>query len=140
MCCHSLKWVPTVWELSQVIFYILLSMNFSSHQYAEPVFVNLLRSPVIDSQHGGPVQQPYLTYRPARPYRLAESITGLQRRLQIRALRCSFGPSYKNCLMCALSTYKSSTWSANYNFVCDGRYRKRGWACTPPHQAGLIFP
>jgi hypothetical protein len=28
----------------------------------EPVFVNLLRSPGIDSQHGGPVQQPYLLY------------------------------------------------------------------------------
>ncbi len=34
----------------------------------EPVFVNLLRSPGIDSQPGGPVQRqhPYLTYRPAR--------------------------------------------------------------------------
>ncbi len=27
----------------------------------EPVFVNLLRSPEIDSQPGGPVQQPYLS-------------------------------------------------------------------------------
>jgi hypothetical protein len=33
---------------------------------SEPEFVNLLRSPGIDSQPGGPVQQPYLTYRPAR--------------------------------------------------------------------------
>ena len=31
----------------------------------------------IDSQPGGPVRQPYLTYRPARLYRLAESIHGL---------------------------------------------------------------
>ncbi len=30
----------------------------------EPQFVNLLRSPGIDSQPGGPVQQPYLPYGP----------------------------------------------------------------------------
>jgi hypothetical protein len=40
----------------------------------ELVFVNLLRSPGIDSQHGGPVLQPYLTYWPARLHRLVESI------------------------------------------------------------------
>ncbi len=39
----------------------------------EPEFVNILRSPGIDSQHGGQVRQPYLTYRPARLHRLAES-------------------------------------------------------------------
>ncbi len=38
----------------------------------EPGFVNLLRSPGIDSQPGGPVRQPCLTYRPARLHRLAE--------------------------------------------------------------------
>jgi hypothetical protein len=31
----------------------------------EPVFVNLLRSPGIDSQPDGPVRQPDLSYRPA---------------------------------------------------------------------------
>jgi hypothetical protein len=41
---------------------------------AESVFVNLLRSPGIDSQHVGPVRQPYLSYRPARLHGLAESI------------------------------------------------------------------
>jgi hypothetical protein len=41
---------------------------------AEPKFVNLLRSPRIDSQPGEPVRQPYLTYRHARRHRLAESI------------------------------------------------------------------
>jgi hypothetical protein len=51
----------------------------------EPVFVNLLRSPGIDSQHGGPVQQPYLSYWPARQLRLAESIPELLKRLQIWA-------------------------------------------------------
>ncbi len=51
----------------------------------ESVFVDLLRSPGIDSQPGGPVWQPCLTYRPARLHRLAESIPGLCNRLQIRA-------------------------------------------------------
>ncbi len=37
-------------------------------------FVNLLRSPRIDSQHVGPVRQPYLTYGPTGLHRLAESI------------------------------------------------------------------
>ncbi len=41
---------------------------------AEPVFLNLLRSPGIDSQPGGPVQQPYLSYWPVRQHRLTESI------------------------------------------------------------------
>jgi hypothetical protein len=42
---------------------------------AESVFLNLLRSPGIDFQHGGPVRQPYVSYRPARLHRLAESIS-----------------------------------------------------------------
>jgi hypothetical protein len=41
---------------------------------SKPEFVNLLGSPGIDSQPGGPVRQPSLTYRPARLHRLAESI------------------------------------------------------------------
>ncbi len=40
----------------------------------EPVFVNLLRSPGIDSQPDGPVWQPSLSYWLARLHRLAESI------------------------------------------------------------------
>ncbi len=39
----------------------------------ELLYVNIFRSPGIDSQPGGPVRQPYLMYRPDR-YRLAESI------------------------------------------------------------------
>ncbi len=39
----------------------------------EPAFLNLLRNPRIDSQ-SRPVRQPYLSYRPARLHRLAESI------------------------------------------------------------------
>ncbi len=56
-------------------------------ELSEPVFVNLLKSPGIDYQPGGP-QQPYLTYRPARQHRLAESIprNRFLERLQIRVL------------------------------------------------------
>ncbi len=46
----------------------------NSFNIAEPVFVNFLKSPGIDSQPVGPVRQPYLTYRPARLHRLAESV------------------------------------------------------------------
>jgi hypothetical protein len=57
---------------------------------SEPIFVDLLRSQGIDSQPGGPVRQPYLSYRAARLQRLAESIPRnrfwLHKRLQIRAL------------------------------------------------------
>ncbi len=51
-----------------------------------PSFVNLLRSPGIDSQPGGSVRQPYLWYGPDRLHRLAESIPGLLKRLQILTL------------------------------------------------------
>jgi hypothetical protein len=41
----------------------------------EPVFVDLLRSPGIDSQPGGPVRQPYLLYWPAKLHGPAKSIS-----------------------------------------------------------------
>jgi hypothetical protein len=44
------------------------------------------QSPGIDSQPGVPVRKPNLLYRPGRLHRLAESIPGLLKRLQIRAL------------------------------------------------------
>ncbi len=56
----------------------------------EPVFVDLLRIPGIDSQPGGPVRQPYLLYWPTVLHGLAESIPGLLKSLQIRALE-TFG-------------------------------------------------
>ncbi len=64
---------------------------FHNQTCSEPEFVNILRSPGIDSQPGGPVRQPYLAYRSARLHRLAESIPwnrfpGVLKRLQIRAL------------------------------------------------------
>jgi hypothetical protein len=40
----------------------------------EPLFVNILRSPEIDSQPVGPVRQAYLSDRPARLRGLAEAI------------------------------------------------------------------
>ncbi len=40
-------------------------VSFQMAERSEPVFVNLLRSPGIDSQPGLPVQQPYLSYRPS---------------------------------------------------------------------------
>jgi hypothetical protein len=42
-------------------------------QSTESVFVNLLRSPGIDSQPDGPVRPPYLSYRPAMLHRQVES-------------------------------------------------------------------
>ncbi len=46
---------------------------YNIHLCTEPVFVNHLRSPRIDSQPGGPVQLTYLSYRPAMLHRLSES-------------------------------------------------------------------
>ncbi len=43
----------------------------------EPEFVIFLRSPAIDSQTGGPVRQPYLTYRLARLYTVKKRIANL---------------------------------------------------------------
>jgi hypothetical protein len=54
--------------------------------HPEPEFLNLLRSPEIDSQRCRLVGQPSLRHRPARIRRLAESIPRLLKRLQIRAL------------------------------------------------------
>jgi hypothetical protein len=62
---------------------------------SKPVFLYLLGSPGIDSQPVSPVRQPYLTYKPARLHRLAESNPGLLKRLQKRAL-ASCGLSQEN--------------------------------------------
>jgi hypothetical protein len=50
-------------------------------------FKTLLRSPGIDSQPGGPVRHPYLSYWPARLQRLEESIP-------------------RNRFLCSLNVYK----------------------------------
>ena len=41
--------------------------------FPEPVFVNLSRSLGIDSQPGGPVRQPYMSYRSAMLHRQVKS-------------------------------------------------------------------
>jgi hypothetical protein len=53
--------------------YIVSSSCVSILVLPEPVFVNLLWSPWIDSQPDGPVRQPYLSYRPAMLHRQMES-------------------------------------------------------------------
>jgi hypothetical protein len=73
-------WVKTV---HVVLKYMSIEACRRGGRNTEPVFVNLIWSPGIDSQPGGPVRQPYFTYRPARLNRLVESITGLLKRLQI---------------------------------------------------------
>jgi hypothetical protein len=57
------------------------------HTSTEPVFVNLLRSPRIDSQSGEPLYTTTLFVVPARQASgidSSESIPGLHKRLQIR--------------------------------------------------------
>jgi hypothetical protein len=53
--------------------YGVRSPKFVWAECTEAVFVNLLRSPGIDSRPGGPVRQPLLSYRSARLHRRAES-------------------------------------------------------------------
>jgi hypothetical protein len=63
-------------------------VHIFNDRLTEPVFVNLLRSPGIDFPilAGRYDSTTYLSYRPARLHRLVESIPGLHKRLQIRAL------------------------------------------------------
>ncbi len=76
------------------------SPNVSACPHLQIIYTQVIRArickpfkgPGIDSQHGGPVRWPYLMYRPARSHRVAESIPGLLKRLQIRALK------YKICV------------------------------------------
>ncbi len=63
--------------LKRVLIFVIallqaLTSLFTNFMSTEAEFVNLLRSPGIDSQLGGPVRKGYLTYWPARL--LAESI------------------------------------------------------------------
>jgi hypothetical protein len=62
--------LPAIFLPSPSCIYFSQAVN---PQQPEPVFVNLLGSPGIDSQPGGPVRQPYLLYLPAMLHRLAES-------------------------------------------------------------------
>jgi hypothetical protein len=94
-------WLVPFFKLfnSVLLFCLLFSSIAGARQHvffiSEPKFVNLLRSPGIDSEPSGLVKQPYLTYWPARLHRLSESIPWnrffgsipvLHKRSQIRAL------------------------------------------------------
>jgi hypothetical protein len=75
------------------------------YSLSEPVFVNLLRSPGIDSQPGRPVRQPI--WRTGPPSYIGcgidslESIPGFLKRLQIQALysKTQVGPSLPRKLL-----------------------------------------
>ncbi len=69
--------------LAYDLFILLLSVD--TYPYYRACICRPFRSPGIDSQHGGPVRQPYLSYWPARLHRLAKSIPGFHKVLQIRA-------------------------------------------------------
>ncbi len=73
---------------------------FQSFKHSEPVFVNLLWSPGIDFMPAVPVRQPYLSYRPARLHRLAESIP-------------------RNRFLGSLNVYKYELWSFRHS-SCSG--------------------
>ncbi len=82
----------------------------------EPVFVDLLRRPRIDFQPGGPVRQPYLSFRFALSYigyswiDSSDSISGLHIRLKIRALS-----TWQRVLeiICRLTSRNTSEWTAS---------------------------
>jgi hypothetical protein len=71
-----------------------LSRKKCSSLSSQPEFVNLLRRPGINSQPGGPIRQPWLTYQAAGLHRPAEVIPWNRlllflKSLQIRALSFS---------------------------------------------------
>jgi hypothetical protein len=55
-------------------FYVPASSFCLYHSKVSCWFPKNIRNKDINSQHGGPIRQPYLLYRPARLHRLAESI------------------------------------------------------------------
>jgi hypothetical protein len=81
---------------------------------SEPVFVNLLRSSGIDSQPGGPVRQPYLSYRPA------------------------IYLGWRNRFLVSLNVYKYGLWqrdSSDYESMRP-KARLEGWPNTAARLAG----
>ncbi len=65
--------------------------QFFQISFSVPEFLNLLRSPGIESQPDGPVRQLYLMYRPARRWnRLLGSLKALSNEIdpaEIRVIR-----------------------------------------------------
>ncbi len=119
----SHKWTAQVgrmFELSQLsqLYWARILETFEGAQESipspagcynpEPEFVNLLRSSEIDSQSGGPVRQPYLTYWPARPHRLAESIPWNRCWAPLTFTNSGSGYiGWRNRFLCSLNVYKS---------------------------------
>jgi hypothetical protein len=62
------------WSFVTVCFWFCNENLLLASLYRIARICKCVRSPGIDSQPGGPVRQPYLTYRVARPYRMAEMI------------------------------------------------------------------
>ncbi len=79
LCCLN----PLLLVISLLLTYTVLRVGacLSNIYMTEPEYGDLLKSPGIDSQPRGPVRQPYLSFRPARLHRLAESIPVLHKRL-----------------------------------------------------------
>ncbi len=83
--------------------------------WKEPVFVNVLRSPGIDSLPGSPVRQPILSYRPARLHRLAESIPRYRFQGSISVYKYGLRLHGRTILVCRDSkpyTQKISSWKS----------------------------
>jgi hypothetical protein len=83
----------------------------------EPEFVNLLRSPGINSQPGGQVRQPYLTYLPARLHLFLgidswapETFT--KNTALIPNLETFKEPRARICRSCKETRYRFSGWRA----------------------------
>jgi hypothetical protein len=74
-----------------------LFLVFLYPEEPKPEFVNLLRSLGIDSQPGGPVRQPYLTYRPPKAGRIdfLGSIPGLLKWLHILLFAAVFNSLFQ---------------------------------------------
>ncbi len=68
---HGLNIVIVV--LFQSCLKLSLSRMTNTENILKPEYVNILKSPGIDSQPDGPERQPYLTYRDPRIHRLVES-------------------------------------------------------------------
>ncbi len=62
------------WSFVMVCFWFWNGNLLLASLYRIARICKCVRSPGIDSQPGGPVRQPYLTYRVARQYRMAESV------------------------------------------------------------------
>ncbi len=98
---------------------------FHNQTCSEPEFVNILRSPGIDSQPGGPVRQPYLANR--RPgyigwrNRFLGIDPGVLKRLEIRGLEilCCFTSLLLLYFLIHFTSFSSRHVKSSFLFQCD---------------------